>query len=208
MRRAMVATQLRTNAVNDPRVIAVMGEVRRERFVPEDKAALAYTDAILPLGRGRELNPPVVTGRLLTEANVSPDDRVLLVGAGTGYAAALLARLAGSVVALEEDAALLARARAAVDASNVQIVEGDLAAGWPDGAPYDLIFVDGAVESIPLALVAQLADGGRLAAAVNEGGVTRLGVGRRGGQGFGMTSFADAAAAPLPGFARPVEFSF
>jgi len=208
MRRAMVASQLRTTAVNDPRVVAVMGEVRRERFVPEDKIAIAYTDAMLPIGGGRSLNPPMVTGRLLTEANVGPEDRVLLVGAGTGYAAALLGRLAGSVIAIEEDPALLAQARSAVTEANVRLVEADLAAGWPEGAPYDLIFIDGAVESIPPALIEQLVDGGRLAAAVIEDGVSRLGIGRRGGQGFGMTSFADAAAAPLPGFARPVEFSF
>lgn len=208
MRRAMVSNQLRTTAVNDPRVIAVMGEIARERFVPDDKAVIAYTDALLPLGRGRALNPPMVTGRLLTEANVSSGDRVLLVGAGTGYTAALLGRLAGSVIALEEDPALAARARSTVAEPNVRVVEGELAAGWPEGAPYDLIFIDGAVEAVPPALIAQLADGGRLAAAVTQGGVTRLGIGRRGGQGFGMTSFADADAAPLPGFARPVEFSF
>ena len=113
-------------------------------------------------------------------------------------AGAALAVLAGS----------MAQAREAVTASNVRLIEGDLAAGWADGAPYDLILVDGAVEEVPPALIDQLAEGGRLAAVIVERGVTRLAIGRRAGGGFGMSSFADAAAAALPGFARVVEFSF
>lgn len=208
MRRAMVASQLRTTAVNDARVVAAMAEVPRERFVPAEKSRLAYADLTLPLGHGRALNPPMVIGRLLTEARPDGGDRALLVGAGAGYAAELLGKLCGSVVALEEEPALLARAREAVTAPNVRLVAGDLAAGWGEGAPYDLIVIDGAVEDIPPALIEQLADGGRLVAPIAERGVTRLSIGRRAGAAFGVTSFADAAAAPLPGFARPVEFSF
>jgi protein-L-isoaspartate(D-aspartate) O-methyltransferase len=208
MRRAMVVSQLRTTAVNDPRVLAAMGEVPRERFVPRENASLAYADRAIPLGQGRALNPPMVIGRLLTEARVGSGDRVLLIGAGTGYSAELLGRLAGSVIAVEQDKALLAQAREAVTASNVRLIEGDLAAGWADGAPYDLILVDGAVEEVPPALIDQLAEGGRLAAVIVERGVTRLAIGRRAGGGFGMTSFADAASVVLPGFARVVEFSF
>jgi protein-L-isoaspartate(D-aspartate) O-methyltransferase len=208
MRRAMVASQLRTTAVNDARVISAMGDVPRERFVPADKSCLAYADMALPLADGRAINPPMVIGRLLTEARPDTSDRVLLVGAGTGYTAELLAQLAGSVIALEQDPVLLARAREAVKSSNVRLVESDLAAGWAEGAPYDLIVIDGAVEHVPPALIAQLAEEGRLVAAIEDRGVTRLSIGRRAGSGFGMTSFADAAAAPLPGFARPVEFSF
>ena len=204
----MVANQLRTNAVSDVRVVTAMGEVARERFVPEGKARLAYTDSMIPLAPGRALNPPTVTGRLLTEARVGSADRVLLVGAGTGYTAELLGRLAGSVIALEDDAALLARAREAVTAPNVKLVDGPLAQGWGGDAPYDLIVIEGAIEQVPPALIEQLVDGGRIVAPIIDGGVTRLSIGRRGGGGFGMTSFADAAAAPLPGFARPVEFSF
>lgn len=208
MRRAMVASQLRTNAVNDARVVAAMGNVPRERFVPGDAAKFAYLDKAVPLGGGRALNLPMATGRLLTEAGVRPGDRALLVGAATGYTAALLGRLAGSVVALEEDADLLARAPEEAAAANIEYVQGPLADGWLAGAPYDLIVLDGAVEFIPAALVEQLADGGRLAAAIVERGVTRLGIGRRAGSGFGMTMFADAEAVPLPGFARRPEFSF
>ena len=208
MRRAMVVSQLRTTAVNDPRVLAAMGEVPRERFVPRENASLAYADRAIPLGQGRALNPPMVIGRLLTEARVGSGDRVLLIGAGTGYSAELLGRLAGSVVAVEQDRALLAQAREAVTASNVRLIEGDLAVGWADGAPYDLIVIDGAVEEVPPALIDQLAEGGRLAAVIVERGVTRLAIGRRAGGGFGMSSFADAASVVLPGLARVVEFSF
>src|SRR5688500_346544 len=102
MRRAMVASQLRTTGINDPRVVAAMGEVPRERFVPAGRAALAYADALIPLGGGRELNTPMSLGRLLTEAAPEPDDRALVIGAATGYAAAVLARLVASVVAVEE----------------------------------------------------------------------------------------------------------
>jgi len=208
MRRAMVESQLRTTAVNDPRVVAAMGAVAREAYVPAERASLAYVDTAIPLGGGRSLNPPMVTGRLLTEAHVEPTDRALVVGAATGYAAAVLARLAASVVALEEDEALLGQARAAALPAAVEVAGGPLSAGWAAGAPYDLILIDGAVEILPQTLIDQLADGGRLAAAVIENGVTRLVIGRKGGSGFGQYAFADADAAPLPGFARPSGFVF
>lgn len=206
MRRAMVESQLRTTGVNDPRVIAAMSAVRRELFVPEDRRALAYTDRPVALGQGRELNLPEATGLLLTAAHVRPSDRVLVVGAATGYAAALLQRLAGSVVALEEHAELASVARNLLD--GVEVVEGPLSEGWGAGAPYDLIFIDGAIEQVPDALVEQLAEGGRLAAAIREKGATRLGLGRKSGASFGMDLFADCEASPLPGFARPKTFIF
>jgi protein-L-isoaspartate(D-aspartate) O-methyltransferase len=131
-----------------------------------------------------------------------------VVAAATGYAAALLARLAGPVTALEEDPELAAEARANLAGSGVRLVEGPLASGCADGAPYDLILIDGAVECVPEALIAQLADGGRLATGLLENGVTRLAIGRRAGEGFGMAAFADAAAAILPGFAKPRAFKF
>jgi protein-L-isoaspartate(D-aspartate) O-methyltransferase len=208
MRRAMIASQLRTTGTNDPRVLAAMGEVARERFVPAARASLAYADALVPLKPGRDFNSPMALGRLLTEAAPRPGERVLVVAAATGYAAALLARLAGPVVALEEDPELVAEARANLAGSGVELVEGPLAQGWRNGAPYDLILIDGAVECVPEALVAQLADGGRLAAGLLENGVTRLAIGRRAGEGFGMAAFADAAAAILPGFAKPRAFKF
>lgn len=208
MRRAMVTGQLRTTAVNDARVVEAMAAVPRERHVPADKAALAYVDTLVPLGGGRWLNPPMATGRLLTEAAPEPGDRALVVGAATGYGAAVLARLVGSVVALEEAAALLALARAASGDAAIRYVQGPLAEGWAAGAPYALILIDGVVETIPPALIAQLAEGGRLATGLMERRVARLAIGRRVGDSFGTRTFADMESAPLPGFAPAPAFVF
>jgi protein-L-isoaspartate(D-aspartate) O-methyltransferase len=208
MRRAMVESQLRTTGVNDPRVVAAMAVVPRERFVPVDRRPVAYIDRPVPLAPGRMLNVPEATGLLLTEARVRPSDKALLVGAGGGYTAALLDRLAGEVVALEEDAGLLAFARENLAGARVQLVEGPLNRGWPAAAPYDLIFIDGLVEQVPDALVDQLAPEGRLACALLDRGASRLAIGRKSGAGFGLDLFADCEAAPLPGFAKPKTFVF
>lgn len=205
MRQAMVASQLRTVGVDDPRLIAALAIVPREAFVPAERRALAYADLSIDLGGGRALNPPMATALLLDAAEIRSGDRVLIVGAATGYAAAVAALLAGSVTALEADPALAAEARANVPA--VQVCEGPLEAGAP-GGPFDAIVIDGAVEQLPDAIVAQLAEGGRLAAAIDDRGVTRLAVGRRGGSGFAPIPFADASAVRLPGFARPRAFVF
>jgi len=208
MRRAMVESQLRTTGVNDARVIAAMAAVPRERFVPAEWRALAYMDRPVPLGHGRELNLPEATGRLLTVAQVSRGDRVLLVGAGSGYTAALLSELGARVVALEVQPDLRAMAREALQGGAVQVVEGPLHEGWAGSAPYDLIFIDGLVEQVPEVLLAQLVDGGRLATAIYEKGATRLALGRKAGAGFGMDLFADCEAVRLPGFERPKTFVF
>ena len=208
MRRAMVASQLRTTGVNDPRVIAAMGEVARERFVPAERSALAYADATVPLADGRALNPPMVLGRLLTEAQLQGDERALVIAAGTGYAAAVLARLVGSVTAVEEDKALTAFAREALADTAVTLVEGPLAEGWAAGAPYDFILIDGAVEYLPQAIIDQAADGARIGLALLDRGVTRLAMGRVVAGAFGLSTFADAAVAILPGFGQPRGFTF
>lgn len=209
MRRAMVASQLRTAAVDDPRVIAAMGRVPREAFLPVDARRYAYRDTVQPLPGGRGFNAPVATGRLLTQARITPEDRVLLIGAATGYAAAVLAGLAGTVVAVEEDPALAAEARAALAAyPTVTVVEGPLTAGAPAAGPYDLLLIDGAVEDVPAALVAQLTLDGRIVTGLVDRGVTRLASGSRSAGGFGLQHFADVEAALLPGFARPRAFTF
>jgi protein-L-isoaspartate(D-aspartate) O-methyltransferase len=208
MRRAMVSNQLRTTAVNDPRVVAAMGLVPREQYVPAESAAVAYIDRAIRIGGNRALNPPMTTGRLLTEAHPQAADRALVVGSATGYAAALLAELVASVTALEEDAALLDVARKASPPPHVTFVEGPLSAGWKKKAPYDLILIDGAVEYVPQPMIDQLAQGGRLATAIIDRGVTRLAIGKRSGKGFGLVAFADAEAVSLPGFAQPKGFNF
>lgn len=204
MRKAMVESQLRTTGVSDPRVIAAMAAVPRERYVPADRAPLSYADLATPLTATRALPAPMVLGRLLTEGRVSPADRALVVGAGSGYAAAVLAQLAAVVVALEEDAEI---ARGALP-DNVESVSGPLAQGWVAGAPYDFILFDGAVEEVPAAIVDQLAEGGRLAAPIVQNGVVKLAIGRKSGAGFGMTTFIEASAPRLPGFAQPERFTF
>ncbi|MDO7842978.1 protein-L-isoaspartate O-methyltransferase family protein [Sphingomonas immobilis] len=209
MRRAMVASQLRTNAVSDPRVVAAMDRVPREAFLPESVAAIAYRDTAVPLGGGRFQNVPIATGRLLTEAYLKSDDRVLLIGAAGGYTAAVLSELVASVVAVESDSALAAQARAALaEYPTVTLIEGPLEAGAPDSGPYDVLFVDGAVEQIPDAIVAQVKPGGRAVAGLADRGVTRLSAGRRTAGGFGLVDFADIECVPLPGFAAPKTFSF
>ncbi|HEX6374807.1 MAG TPA: protein-L-isoaspartate O-methyltransferase [Allosphingosinicella sp.] len=208
MRRAMVASQLRTTGTNDPRVLAAMGEVPRERFVPAERSSLAYADALVPLKAGRDFNSPMALGRLLTEAAPQRGERALAIGVATGYGAAVLSRLVGPLVAVEEDAELAAAARVNLAGFEVELVEGALVRGWEAQAPYDLILIDGAVEFVPDSLVAQLAEDGRLATGLLENGITRLAIGRRAGEGFGMMAFADAAAAILPGFAKPRAFRF
>ena len=186
MRNAMVISQLRPNAVTDPRVIEAMASVPREDFVPAEQRATAYADFTIPTGDGRGMNPPTVTGRLLNEARIEARDHVLIVGAASGYVAAVVAKIANKV--------------SSVDARAVS--DGTLT------GQYDVIFIDGAVEHVPDALVEQLAPGGRLVTGVVESGVTRLAVGRRGGAGFGLSAFADADVVVLPEFARPRAFVF
>ena len=208
MRRAMVASTLRTTGVNDPRVLAAIGAVPRERFVPEGRAPAAYADILVPLVEGRELNSPMSLGRMLNEVSPQEGERGLVIGAATGYAAAILERMVGSVVALEEDKRLIEAARGALSGTKVKLVEGPLTQGYRDGAPYDLILIDGAVEFVPQAIIDQLVDGGRLAAALLDQGVTRIAIGRRAGDAFGIAPMADSATAILPGFLKPKTFSF
>jgi protein-L-isoaspartate(D-aspartate) O-methyltransferase len=203
-RRAMIDSQLRPEGVTDAAVLAAMGAVAREQFVPEQGRPLAYGDRALALGGGRFLPAPAVLGRLLNDMAPKPGERALVIGAGTGYSAAVLAAAGCDVVALESSADLAARAREL----GIPVAEGPLEAGHPAGAPYDLVLIDGAVENIPAAIVAQLADGGRLGTALTEGGVTQLVVGQKVGAAFGTWSIADAGAAPLPGFSRPRGFHF
>lgn len=206
-RAAMVVSQLRTSGVSDARVVAAMAQVEREKFLPESQRALAYRDRPLPLGNGRVQSPPLATGLLLTEARLQPQDKVLIVGAAGGYAAAVAAKLAAKVVAVESDPALAADARAAL-AGLAELVEAPLADGYAAGAPYDVLIVDGAVEELPAALAAQVAPGGRIVSGLVDRGVTRLASGIRSEDGFGLNPFADVECAVLPGFDKPRGFKF
>ena len=208
LRRAMVSNQLRPSLVTNVAVLSAMDSVARERFVGEGQGALAYRDTIVPLGGGRGLNPLIATGRLLDAADPLPGERVLLIGAATGYVAALFAALGCVVTALDE-ASLIDRAKAALgDAPGITLVAGELAAGVPAGAPYDIVYIDGAIDDVPLALIEQLVEDGRLVTAILERGVSRLAIGRRAGSSVGLRCFADVDTAPLPGFAAAPAFTF
>lgn len=164
-RNRMVDGQIRPNKVTDARIIQAMRRLPRERFVPASLTGVAYVDEDLPLGEGRALVEPMVIARLVQLARIRPGERALVVGAGTGYGAALMAACGAVVTALEQDARLLEIARRALRdaAPAVRIVEGPLAAGLADGAPWDVIMIEGAVQEIPPAVGAQVrADGGRL----------------------------------------------
>ncbi|MCC4252085.1 protein-L-isoaspartate O-methyltransferase family protein [Sphingobium naphthae] len=202
MRTAMVESQLRTSDVDDQRVIAVMARVPREEFVPAERRAMTYIDRPIPLGGGRALNAPLVVGRLLKEARVEAGDKVLLIGAATGYSAALLAELGAQVTAVEEEGG------ADIAVPGVTLVRGPLAAGAPDGAPYDVLFIDGAVEDVPTALVQQLADGARVVTGLVDRGVTRLCAGRVIGGALGLNSLTDIEMVALPGFGAVKAFTF
>ena len=203
-RRSMIENQLRPVGVTDRAVLEAMDSVPREQFVPEENRPIAYTDRSLPLGEGRFLSSPSVLGQLLTQMAPQKGERALVVGAGTGYSAAVLAAMGCDVIALESSAPLAKRAREL----GLPVVEGPLEAGHKAGAPYDLVLIDGAVEYLPEPIIKQLADGGRLGAALIERGIARLIAGEKVGDAFGHLSIGEAGVAALPGFARPRGFRF
>ena len=210
-RRAMVDSQVRPHDVTDLRIIAALLEVPRERFFPPAKRALAYLDAEVPVVGTRALLKPMVFAKLLQATGIGATDRVLDVGCATGYSAGVLAKLAGEVVALEEDAAMARVAGetlAQIDAKNLSVVSGALAAGWAERAPYDVIVLEGAAEVVPDSLLSQLKIGGRLVAVVGLGPMGKATLYRRAGARATAQPVFDAAAPPLPGFAKPAAFVF
>ena len=211
-RKFMVDGQLRPNKVTDPGIIAAMGRLPRHSFVPTAHRARAHADADVPLLNGRAMMQPMMLARLVQALAVRLGESALVVGAGSGYSAALLADLGASVTALEEDPALLAAARmalpAAVPGAQPVLVQGALAAGWPVAAPYRVILVDGAVQALPAALGAQLAEGGRPAAIIaSPGRMPQAVLLRHIGGALDSSVLFDAAAPLLPGFAREAAFS-
>jgi protein-L-isoaspartate(D-aspartate) O-methyltransferase len=214
-RRMMVDGQIRPNDVTDLRLIAAFLEVAREHFLPPQQAELAYLEGDTPVGGGRPprvLLKPMVLAKLLQAAEIGASDRVLDVGATTGYSSALLARIAGSVVSLEEDAALSAMAaeigRSAPAAEKITFVNGALVDGWSARAPYDVIVVNGSTEIVPDRLCQQLADGGRLVCILGSGpGSTAMLYRKDDGDISGRALF-DATAPLLPGFSKVPAFAF
>lgn len=210
-RRMMVDGQLRTYDVTDPSVIAAMGSVPRERFVADPATAYSDRPVAMAAGAARRMMTPMVFARLVQGAAPRPDEAALVVGAGTGYGAAVVARMARSVVALESNPALASAAKktlADLGTSNVTVVEGPLKAGHPIGAPYAVILVEGSIDVEPGELLKQLAPGGRLACVVGRGRAARAVLYTRSGDVVGQRTVTEAAAPPLEEFAATREFVF
>ncbi len=204
----MIDNQVRPSDVTDRRLISAMGSVAREVFVPADKRPIAYADLAVQTSEGRWLAPARDYAKLVQLAGVTEGGRVLDIGAGSGYSAAVLSRLAGKVVALEEAGLVDGLKQGLVQAGveNVEVVAGPLKAGAAAKGPFDVIIVNGAVEEVPAAWLDQLAEGGRLVVPVIEAGVARARIYvKAGGKTSWRTPF-ESAAAPLPGFERAAEF--
>jgi protein-L-isoaspartate(D-aspartate) O-methyltransferase len=215
-RQHMVASQVRPNKVTDPRILEAMRQLPRERFVPAAMLARAYADEDVPLGNGRYLTEPMVIARLVEAASPRPGERALLVAAGGGYGAALLAACGAQVTALEQEPDLAAQARALLPelAPSVMLVTGPLTAGWKAAAPYDIVLIDGAAEEIPPALTDQVKrDGGRIVAvrafpdAVSHAALGEV-VAAAGAVRVAWQPLFDCATPALPAFRRAPSFVF
>ena len=207
----MVQSQLLPNKITDDRVSDAMAAIPRERFVPNALGGVAYADRDIEVAPGRHLVKPMVFARLLQAAEISGTDVVLDVGCATGYSTAVLAQLAGTVVALESDEELAARAEAnlaELDIANAAVVVGPLKECCPDQGPYDVVFVNGSLPEIPRAMPRRLVDGGRLVAVVDTDGVGRATLVRRHGEMTSTQILFDAIVPPLPDFAVARGFVF
>lgn len=205
----MVESQVRPNGITDRRIIAAIESVPREAFVPESRRALAYMDEDVmldPADRGqgpRALIEVMAFARMLQHAAIKPTDKVLIVGAETGYGAAVVSQFAAKVVALESDAGLAQKARANLaGAANVKLVEGPLAAGAGADQPFDVILLEGRAEDVPQALIDQLADDGRLVAVVGERETSHACVYSRSGGAVAVRQVFDASVTALPGLRK------
>ena len=214
-RQKMVDGQVRTSDVTDSRILDAMLEVPREAFVPEGKQALAYLDLDLDVSAGgnpkRCLIKPVVTAKLMQAAEIKQGDKVLVVGAASGYAAALVAKLAGQVTATESDPALAARAGSVLNqlgCGNVTVKTAAAADGDTAGAPYDVIVLNGATEIMPEGLYRQLSEGGRLVGVFATSQPPRATIVTHSHGDFGHRTLFDAAVPVLPGLERRPAFVF
>ncbi len=214
-RHKMVDGQVRTNDVTDLRVIEAMLEVPRELFAPETRRALAYLDLDLDVSEGgaakRFLIKPAVTGKMLQAAEIGPADKVLVVGAATGYLAALAGKLGGQVTATESEPALVAKARdvlAGLSLPNVTVKAAAAPEGDPAGAPYDVILVNGATQVAPEGLYRQLQEGGRLVGVFALEVPQRVMIVTRSHGDLGHRTLFNAAAPVLPGLEQRPAFVF
>ena len=211
-RRQMVDCQILPSGITDSRLVAAMLEVPRELFLTPDQRSLAYAEIPLKLAAGRFMMEPAIFARLVQSAEIGAQDKVLVIGAGNGYGAAVISRLAAHVVAIEQDPALCEAARRNLQSAGAKSViarEAVLSQGAPDLAPFQVIIIEGGIELLPAAIKDQLAEAGRLAAIAVEAGGTGRGTVYRAFQGIasGVPVF-DAMVPVLPGFERSRGFRF
>lgn len=210
-RRMMVDCQIRPTEVTDWGVIAAMLELPRERFVPAELASVAYLDRDLAVDDKRAMLKPMVQARLIQALDLGAGDHVLDVACATGYSSAILAHLAGTIVALEDEPGRARRCgdvMAQLGLSNVTAVSGPLDAGWDSLAPFDAILVNGSFEVEPHGLLRQLRDGGRLVGILGAGHSGKAMIYRMDRGEIGGRALFDAAAPVLPAFVKSPEFVF
>ena len=210
-RRHMVDSQIRPNKVTDERIMEAMGKVPREIFVPPSLKGVAYVDEDIQIAPGRFLMEPQVLARLIQAAEIEPTDAVLEIGSATGYASAILSHLAESVVAVESDAQLAEIANktmAALEITNVAVVEGKLDKDYSRQGPFNVVFVNGAVEERPDSWIKALAEGGRLVCVEMTGGVGKAVLYTKVAGVPGRRILFDARTPLLPGFQRAPAFVF
>jgi protein-L-isoaspartate(D-aspartate) O-methyltransferase len=199
----MVESQIRPNGVTDSRILKAMARLPREAFVPEAQRPMAYMDEDIAVAPGRFLMEPMAQARLIHLADIGPEDRVLHIGCATGYGTAILAGLARSVDAIDEDAALVVSAQSALQhmaITNASAATARHAEGKPSGAPYEVIVIEGRVPAVPDTLLRQLAEGGRLVAVIGDRPVSTATLIKRHGTAISALTAFEASVAALPGF--------
>ena len=207
----MVDGQLRTTDVTSHEILAAFLEIPREKFVPANRRELAYLDDDIEIAPGRFLTEPSPLAKLLQLASIETDEKVLLIGAGNGYSAAILSRLAKNVVAIEENADLSSVAKAnlkAAGAANVEVLISPLSGGAASAAPYDVILFDGSVSAVPDSFFDQLSNTGRLIAVVGEGRIGVATVFTKNDSHISSVSGFNVAVKALPGFSAKPKFTF
>ncbi|WP_421786113.1 protein-L-isoaspartate O-methyltransferase family protein [Hyphobacterium sp.] len=210
-RDAMVDSQVHTADVTERRLLRAMRTLPREIFMPKSKRALAYADCEVEAAPGRWMMRPRELGMLIQAADIDEADLVLNIASGRGYAAAVISRLAETVVGVESDEGLIEKASASLAAAgcdNAAVIKGNLREGAPGQGPYDVVFVEGAVEETPRAWFDQLKDGGRLAVVIRQGHIGKATIFTRSGETIGQRVAFDATPRLIPGFKREAGFVF
>lgn len=211
LRRHMIDGQLLPNDVTDERVIEAIEKVNRETFVPAERKGVAYIDKSIKIADGRYLMEPLTFAKLISNAEIEPDELVLDIAPGTGYSSAVLSKLVDAVVAIEENNDLVEAATknlALEECDNVAVIEGIHTKGLAKQGPYDLIFVGGMIDEVPVELLDQLNEGGRILCVLNQDGFGRAALVTYNDKVMGVRILFDTSAPKLPGFEKAENFQF